>query len=111
MSAPTKTAQADEQFRTALALAQAGETSRAMRLLDRALTLDAHHKGVRNALGVLRLESGDAPGAIALLKPLARDVPDAAGIQLNFGNALVAAGRASEASAPLKRATTLDPMY
>lgn len=109
MSARTKTAQADEQFRTALALVQAGETSRAIRLLDRALTFDARHKGVRNALGVLRLESGDAAGAITLLKPLARDVPDAAGIQLNLGNALVAAGRVSEAIAPLKRATSLDP--
>lgn len=108
MSARTKAAQADEQFRAALALAQAGETPRAMRLLDRALTFDARHKGVRNALGVLRLESGDAAGAITLLKPLAREVPDAAGIQLNLGNALVAAGRANEAIAPLKRATSLD---
>ena len=109
MSARTKAAQADEQFRAALTLVQAGETSRAMRLLERALTFDARHKGVRNALGVLRLETGDATGAIALLKPLARDVPDAAGIQLNLGNALVAAGQAGEAIAPLKRATTLDP--
>lgn len=109
MSARTKAAQADEQFRAALALAQAGETPRAMRLLDRALTFDARHKGVRNALGVLRLESGDATGAITLLKPLAREVPDAAGIQLNLGNALVAAGRANDAIAPLKRATSLDP--
>ncbi len=109
MSAGPKAAQAEEQFRAALALVQGGETSRAIRLLERALTFDARHRGVRNALGVLRLEGGDATGAIALLKPLARDVPDASGIQLNLGNALVAAGKAADAIAPLKRATTLDP--
>ncbi len=109
MSARTKAAQADEQFRAALAIAQAGDAPRAMKLLDRTLMLDARHRGVRNALGVLRLESGDVAGAISLLKPLARDVPDAAGVQLNLGNALVAAGRANEAIAPLKRATALDP--
>ncbi len=107
-TARPKASQADEQFRAALAFAQSGDAPRAMRLLDRTLSLDARHRGVRNALGVLRLESGDAVGAIALLTPLARELPDASAIQVNLGNALVAAGRASEAVAPLKRAASLD---
>ncbi len=109
MTPRTKAAQAEEQFRAALALAREGETERAMRLLERALKLELRHCGIRNTLGVLRLETGDAAGAVTLLKPLARELADVAGVQLNLGNALIAARRANEAIAPLKRATVLEP--
>jgi len=105
----SKSAQADEQFQAALAIARSGETERAMRSLERALKLELRHRGIRNALGVLRLETGDAEGAVALLKPLARELADVAGVQINFGNALIALRRADEAIAPLKRATVLEP--
>lgn len=101
-------AEAAELFTQALTSAKIGQRAQAIQLLARAHTLDGKHVGIRNALGVLRLESGDAAAAIALLKPLARELPNAAPIQLNFGNALVAAGRAADAVAPLKRAAALD---
>lgn len=88
----------------ALTAARSGDRTTAMSLLARAHALDSRHVGVRNALGVLRLESGDAAGALALLKPLARELPQAAPIQINYGNALIAAGRAGDAVAPFKRA-------
>jgi tetratricopeptide (TPR) repeat protein len=78
-------------------------------LLADAYAKDGRHVGVRNALGVLRLEQGDASGAVAMLKPLAKDVPEAAPILVNLGNALIAARRADDAIAPLKKATTLEP--
>ncbi len=109
MTQRTKAAQAEEQFRAALGIAREGESERAMRLLERALKLDPRHRGIRNALGVLRLETGDAAGAVALLKPLARELADVAGVQLNLGNALIALRRPDEAIAPLKRATVLEP--
>ncbi len=95
-------------YTQALDHATSGQRERAMQLLARAHSIDAKHVGIRNALGVLTLEAGNASGAVALLKPLARELPNAAPIQLNFGNALVAAGRAADAIAPLKRATNLD---
>ncbi len=100
--------QADDQYHVALGAAREGDTAGARQLLERAYTVNRTHIGIRNALGVLRLEAGDAAGAIALLKPLARELPGAAPIQLNLGNAMVAAGRAADAVAPLKRAATLD---
>jgi len=103
-----KTTPTDAQFQSALALARTDDTEGAVRMLERTYASDAKHPGVRNALGVLRLERGDFAGAIAMLKPLARELPNAASIQLNLGNALVAAGRAGDAIAPLKRATSLD---
>jgi tetratricopeptide (TPR) repeat protein len=98
-----------EQFEAALALAQNGNAGGAERILEGLHRRDARHPGVRNALGVLRLERGDCTGAIQLLKPLARELPDVVGIQLNLGNALVAARRAAEAIAPLRRATSRQP--
>ena len=67
------------------------------------------HPGIRNALGVLRLETGDPEGAIAILKVLAKEAPRAGGVHLNWGNALVAAGRHVEAIPVLKRAVALEP--
>jgi len=100
---------ADAQYRAALGAARAGDVAGARQLLERAFGGNRTHIGIRNALAVLRLEAGETGGAIALLKPLARELPGAAPIQLNLGNALVAAGRAGDAVAPLKRATSLDP--
>ncbi len=88
----------------ALTAARAGNRSAAIALLVRAHALDARHVGIRNALGVLRLESGDPAAALALLKPLAKELPQAAPIQVNYGNALIAAGRAGDAVGPFKRA-------
>lgn len=93
---------------TALDAARRGERAQAITLLERAHALDTKHVGIRNALGVLRLEAGDTTGALVMLKPLARELPQAGPIQLNYGNALVAAGRAADAVAPLKRAASLD---
>jgi tetratricopeptide (TPR) repeat protein len=104
----TARSQADDQYNAALEAARAGDSAGARQLLERAHMMNRMHIGIRNALGVLRLEAGDAAGAITLLKPLARELPDAAPIQLNLGNAMVAAGRPDDAVAPLKRATLLD---
>jgi len=104
---PPPTSHADDQYQTALSAAREGDAERARKLLERAYIEHRSHIGIQNALGVLRLEAGDAAGAIALLKPLAKALPGAAPIQLNYGNAMVAAGRAADAVAPLKRATSL----
>lgn len=99
----------EQLYQNALQLARSGDRARAIAVLTTAYTADARHVGVRNALGVLRLEAGDANGAIALLKPLAKELPNAAPILLNLGNALVAARRADDAIAPLRKATAADP--
>ena len=102
------TCQADDQYHAALHAAHEGDSAGARQLLERAYVVNRTHIGIRNALGVLRLEAGDANGAMALLKPLARELPGAAAIHLNLGNAMVAAGRAADAVTPLKRAASLD---
>jgi tetratricopeptide (TPR) repeat protein len=105
----TSASDAEAQYAEALAVAQQGDPVRARALLERLYLRCRTHVGVRNALGVLRLEAGDAGGAIALLKPLASELPRAAPVWLNLGNAMVAAGRAADAVAPLTRATKLQP--
>lgn len=102
---------ADEQYQAALGLARAGDAARARQLLECAYADHPTHIGIRNALGVLRLEEGDTAGAIAVLKQLAEELPGAAPIQLNLGNAMVAAGRVDDAVRPLRRATSLDASH
>ena len=99
---------AETQYAEALAVARGGDSVRACAMLEHAYRRCRTHVGIRNALGVLRLETGDPAGAISLLKPLATELPRAAPVLLNLGNALVAAGRAADAVAPLTRATSLN---
>ena len=63
-------------YQDALQHARSGDRAGAIAMLADAYRADARHVGVRNALGVLRLESGDAAGAIAVLKPLAKEQPN-----------------------------------
>jgi tetratricopeptide (TPR) repeat protein len=102
-------AEIEAKYQEALTLARTGQPVRAIALLADAHAQDGRHVGVRNALGVLRLEQGDASGAVAMLKPLAKELPEAAPILVNLGNALIAARRADDAIAPLKKAATLEP--
>jgi Flp pilus assembly protein TadD len=104
-TAASRRREAEAGFQEALARARGGDPRGALRLLEQAHALDAQHGGIRNALGVLRLETGDAGGAVAVLRPLAQAHPREGAIQLNLGNALVAAGRADESLAPLAAAT------
>jgi tetratricopeptide (TPR) repeat protein len=104
-----KNAKAESQLALGLAAARGGQLADARRLLEEAWRLAPMHPGIRNALGVVRLETGDPEGAITLLKGLAKDAPRASGVRLNWGNALVAAGRPAEAIPVLERAVALDP--
>lgn len=55
--------------------------------------------------------SGDAAGAVALLRPLAEAAPDNADVQVQFGFALLALGSLGEARAAFDRALVLAPGY
>ncbi|MBU6366011.1 MAG: tetratricopeptide repeat protein [Gemmatimonadetes bacterium] len=109
MSAPSPRRAAERLFREALAVARTGDASRAVAMLEQAHALDRDHPGVRNALGVLRLEGGDPAGAAALFRPLARAHPESTGVQVNLGNALLALGEAEGALAAFTRATRQAP--
>jgi tetratricopeptide (TPR) repeat protein len=60
-------------------------------------------------LGASHRARGDAPGALAILEPLARAYPDWVSTHYELGLALGLAGRASDAVAALRRAVELKP--
>jgi tetratricopeptide (TPR) repeat protein len=60
-------------------------------------------------LGMARRQSGDLPGALAILEALARQQTGSAATQYELGITLGLAGRRDEALASLERAVTLKP--
>lgn len=74
------------------------------------LEVAPEHPLALQLLAAARALSGDSVGAIEILQPLARRVPERASVHLDLGCALQQqAGRMSESVAPLQRAVRLDP--
>ena len=96
-------------FQRALTCVREGRIPDAMHELTALLERAPTHGPARNVLGVLRMETGDAEGALSLLAPLARETPQAAAVQVNYGNALVAANRAPEAIDVFARVVAVEP--
>jgi len=90
-------------------LLRAKRPSEALAAFDRGLTIAADDVGLRlgRAQALMKLER-DAD-AETVLAGLARDVPDAALVWLEWGTALAKLGRAKEGVAALERAIALQP--
>ena len=69
-----------------------GRTSDALRVLQKAVTLDPNHTEAQNSLGNGLHESGNAAGAEQAYRNAIRAQPDFAAAQLNLAKLLVARG-------------------
>jgi tetratricopeptide (TPR) repeat protein len=84
-------------LRRALEHAAGGRWREARTLLEPLYVSGDRDPQLVATLGVVRLEAGDADGAVDVLVPLAERPQASAADRLNAGNALVSAGRAVEA--------------
>jgi tetratricopeptide (TPR) repeat protein len=76
---------------------------------DEILKVVPNHPRALLLLAAARRASGDAPGALQILEPLARSQPNAAGVHYELGRAFGGVQRGDEAVAALRRAVELKP--
>ncbi|WP_165961082.1 aspartyl/asparaginyl beta-hydroxylase domain-containing protein [Qipengyuania sediminis] len=88
---------------------RAGLLSEARRSLEEALTAAPGHPGALNALGLVTMDQGDAPGAAALFRQAVAADPAAAPLWLNLAHAQSLAGDAAGELASLDAALGIDP--
>jgi len=93
----------------ALRLARAGRHSAALGLLDRAVAAAPAAVQAHYLRGLLRLETGDAGGAVDDLERAAALAPAAAPIAASLGAARLRAGDAPSADRALRRSLVLEP--
>jgi predicted O-linked N-acetylglucosamine transferase (SPINDLY family) len=88
---------------------QAGRLDDAAQLYQRILDAAPDHADAFNLRGVLRLQRGDAVGAVADITRAAALAPEFGGYRLSLGNALKAQGRLPEAASSFALAAQLLP--
>jgi tetratricopeptide (TPR) repeat protein len=103
---------ADITVRLALAnsLEEAGNNPQAIAELERVLKDKPRHPGASNNLAWLKLQSGDAAGAIVLAKVAVDAAPRQFEFVDTYATALAKAGRTAEAKALLQQAQTVKPV-
>lgn len=91
------------------ALAVAGHLDGARCAAERLVALQPDHPLALNNLAFVRLEADDVEGALALLRPLAREWPDSAPILQNLAMAASRAGAHAEAAAAADALVAQEP--
>ena len=91
------------------ALAEAGETVRAVEVYGAILAMDAACGHAWNNLGNIFVGLKDMEGALACFQNAVRLLPDEATAHYSFGRALALVGRETEAQEHLSQACALDP--
>ncbi len=91
------------------ALAEAGETVRAVEVYGAILAMDAACGHAWNNLGNIFVGLKDMEGALACFQNAVRLLPDEATAHYSFGRALALVGRETEALEHLSQACALDP--
>jgi len=81
----------------------------AMRTLNQTLAVASHDLRARAELGRLLVRRGRDAEAIPVLEPAVGQQPDLAGVQADFGLALLRSGRVEEGERHLEQALALDP--
>lgn len=90
---------------------QRGDLRRAARAYRAILSHDPAHADALHLLGVVALQSGDAPGAIDLIGRAAALAPEAAAFHANLGEAYRAYGQLDRAAECCRTALRLRPDY
>jgi Flp pilus assembly protein TadD len=98
----------EQQLREALAAAGRGDLEEAIRRLEALAAAGTLPSPALSLLGTLRLESGDAAGALEVLAPLASQLGDPA-VLYHAGRAALALGRVDEAAGYLERSVAIEP--
>jgi tetratricopeptide (TPR) repeat protein len=98
-------------FRRAVALLQAGDAARAIKLLRPLLRRHPGDVNILNALGMAKLQRGNAAEGVALLEQSLQKTPDQPSALSNIGVGLRALKQYDEALAALDRAIALAPDF
>jgi protein O-GlcNAc transferase len=101
----------DEAFALALEHHRAGRLGEAEQGYRAILAHAPEHADSLNLLGVIALQFGDLPSALALVRRAVELRPDAAVCRNNLGQVLARHGRDDEAAACYEAAIELDPKY
>jgi len=102
---------AEDIFRTAIQLHQAGNVVQAAALYEQILREQPNHPGAWHLLGVASHQQGDLERAVAYIERAIALEGTKAIYHNNLGVALRALGRLEEAIAAYRRALTLNPSY
>src|SRR6185503_11544693 len=101
----------DRAFVLALEHHRAGRLAEAERGYRAILQRAPEHADSLNLLGVIAMQSGDLPAALALVQRAVVLRPDAAVCRNNLGQVLERHGRDDEAARSYEAAIALDPAY
>jgi len=101
----------DEAFALAIEQHRAGRLAEAAQGYRAILARAPQHADSLNLLGVIALQSGDLPAALALVQSAVALRPDAAVCRNNLGQVLERHGRDDEAARCYEAAIALDPAY
>jgi len=89
----------------------AGQKAQAVDVVEQALTHAPDDLQLRFSLGVMRMEMGDRPQALAIFTRLTQDFPDLPDPFNNLAVLRAAAGELDEAKAALEQALRLQPEH
>src|SRR5262245_39572599 len=101
----------DQAFALALEHHRAGRLVEAEQLYRAILAHEPQHADSLNLLGVIALQAGDLPSALALVQRAVELRPDAAVCRNNLGQVFERHGRDDEAARCYEAAIALDPTY
>lgn len=102
-------ATAEQLFHQAAGAYGSGDLTAAAGLCDRLVAAMPGHPSVRRLAGMVALRQGAAPRAVEHLRVAVRGLPPDAGLQVNLGAALRAAGQSDEALEAYGQAIALAP--
>jgi tetratricopeptide (TPR) repeat protein len=85
------------------------QPAEALPLAERALLLQPRNPTIADTVGWIKHLLGDHAGALKLLEPAAKALPENADVQLHVAVVYAASGRIADATAALKRAEEKDP--
>jgi tetratricopeptide (TPR) repeat protein len=80
-----------------------------LQVAEQAQLLAPRNAAIMDTVGWIKHLLGDHAGAIKLLEPAAKALPDRAEVQFHTAAAYAAAGRLNDAAAALKKAEAIDP--
>jgi len=98
-------------YRLGSLLVRTGETQKARRAYERALSLEPDLAEASNDLGTLLAQDGDLPGAIARFQAALAAAPDYPDALNNLGYAFLLTGRTGDARTLYEKALALEPDF
>ncbi|MCL4216965.1 MAG: tetratricopeptide repeat protein [Candidatus Hydrogenedentes bacterium] len=100
---------AESYYDDGLTLAMKGELTKALQCFEKAIRLDRKYLAAYHQLGKTYARLGDYDKAVHLLHEVLNRKPNLVPARLDYGYALLGAGRPQEARQQFEQLTTLDP--